>query len=133
MTTAGSGPIGEVNPRFKEQKQHRPKPGGTLALKGNCRTRAKNECQATGMHHKDCPGFGTVAHRVIPGRKNGEYHLGNMLWIWNGTTPFGSGGCHERIHQNGRQARALGLLREGKSDPWFNVGLDYAYRQGWIK
>jgi len=125
----------DVTPRFKQLQQKRPKSGGTWSTKAACQQRASERCQADGLHHDDCPTKGVnsfVVHRVIPARRNGTYGLGNMLWVWNGLTAFGTGGCHEMIHDNGRKARVLGLLREGKNDPWFNVGVEYATKQGFL-
>ena len=106
-------------------------------MKAATRRNARGRCQADGLHAQGCPGTDRsgsfVAHRIIPGRKGGTYEPSNLIWIFNGSTGLGAGGCHQNVHSNGRLARALGLLSEGENDPWHDVGVDLARKEGFLK
>ena len=129
----------QVTPRFKQTQPKRQRRSGTAELKSACAAIAQGKCQADGLHDNSCPALTLehsgyfVAHRVIPARQGGLYELSNMLWVWNGETQLGSGGCHGMIHQNGRRARVLGLLSEGIDDPWFNIGIEQAVFERFIE
>lgn len=80
---------------------------------------ARGHCEATGMHHADCPGtdlgrWDFVIHHVYrrghtpPGvDRDATEHL---RYVWNGPTRLGAGGCHGRLHSHQREAAELGLL-----------------------
>ena len=83
-------------------------------------------CQATGMHHEDCPGeassytaFQFCAHHMFERwrgkRDRAPVELvdaySNLILVWNGQTGLGAGGCHQKIHTEIELAQSLGLLR----------------------
>lgn len=106
----------DVTPRFKTERTAAvvsPDLGANVAGE---RARARNVCQAEGMHHKNCPGVvpygqGVVHHRFPSKKDRRDDRPVNLLFVWNGLTSLGAGGCHGKIHQNKDQrAVELGLL-----------------------
>lgn len=121
----------QVTPRFKPAKAAprkrawnstlpaaRPKrrakgAGVDSSMRSEVYRRAGGQCQADGLHHKDCPGqlppLDWSAHHVLPREKGGPDELANLIAVW---CPGGLGlnGCHGRIHSNRRDAERLGLL-----------------------
>ena len=126
-----------ITPRFKTSKPPRQRSTGTAEARTATRRNARGRCQADGLHVDDCPGSDLdasfVAHRVNPGRQGGTYDPANMIWVYNGGTGLGAGGCHQNIHSNGRLARVLGLLSEGSDDPWHGIGIDLGRQEGFLQ
>lgn len=133
---------GPFEPRFRNptpKKTSKRRPGG---LRAPTSALAGGRCQAAGLHHRDCPGHqlrghrltdGTLgafsAHHVIPKgtQFGGTDDQDNLLWVWNGASRLGRGGCHGMIHDLfSKTARVLGLLRNGADDPWFDIGIEQA-------
>lgn len=89
--------------------------------------RAGGQCQADGLHHRNCPGAAAgnpfveaqfITHHVytradakrdkVP--RSVVDNPANLIVVWNGLTNLGAGGCHGRIHTERTAARRLGLL-----------------------
>lgn len=83
-------------------------------------------CEADGIHHRNCPGDDSAApdqfitHHIYPrerAKRDGLEgdplvdHPTNLLFIWNGLTRKGAGGCHGRIHTERGLSHDLGHLR----------------------
>ena len=85
---------------------------------------ANFQCEAEGSHHSDCPGKATpenewcfILHHIIRRQDTFAEHydtrddVEHLRLIWNGPNGrLGTGGCHQRIHDNVRRSRDLGLL-----------------------
>ena len=90
--------------------------GDTSMLRRIAHDRAHGMCQADGLHHIDCvqhvdKGGVFVAHHIWPTSMGGTDDPENLVWVWNGLTGLGAGGCHGQIHTLTGLARELGLLR----------------------
>ena len=81
------------------------------------------ECEAHGLHHRDCPTTVTddnAGQFVLPHviRRQDKHdpnydHRDNtdfLRFVFNGPTGMGAAGCHNEIHSNQGKARRLGLL-----------------------
>lgn len=85
--------------------------------------RSGGRCEADGIHHLNCPGYGTVRHHIHEQSKGGTDESDNVLWVWGGDTVGGVGGCHGRIGSERQLAIELGYLvipeyeRPAKSAP----------------
>lgn len=125
---------GELLKPDRVPKQRR---GDTSMLRRIAHDQAGGRCQADGLHHLDCPqhvdnGGVFVAHHIWPTSMGGTDDPTNLLWVWNGLTGLGAGGCHGKSHTFSSVARSLGLLRLSEYDQLFGIGIDQAVVDGWF-
>lgn len=127
----------DVFPRFKTNEKQSPKRRSVMGEQRRTRfVWDEGLCQADGLHHPECPirldNEAWSCHHVLPRHKGGGDELENLITVWNGATRFGAGGCHQRIHDNPRLARCLGLLSMSEDDRFYACGLAAGIEVGLI-